>query len=49
MIQKKIIDYLNKYRCTLLGVGPMSLNCVNATIELGNQFLVPLMIIASRR
>ncbi len=49
MIQKKIKDYLNKYRCTLLGVGPMSLNCVNATIELGNQFLIPLMIIASRR
>ena len=34
---------------TLLGVGPMSLNCVDATIELANEYLVPLMIIASRR
>ncbi len=36
-------------RCTLLGVGPMSLNCVDAAIELANDFEVPIMLIASRR
>lgn len=40
--------FVNK-RSTLLGVGPMSLNCIDATIELANQFNVPLMLIASRR
>ena len=49
MIEKKIKDFLRKQRCTLLGVGPMSLNCVNATVELGNDYSIPLMIIASRR
>lgn len=49
MIKKKINKYLLDHRCTLLGVGPMSLNCVDATIELANEYLVPLMIIASRR
>ena len=34
---------------TLLGVGPMSLNCVDAAIELANEHNVPLMLIASRR
>lgn len=38
-----------KRRCTLLGVGPMSVNCVDATIELANQHKVPIMLIASRR
>jgi hypothetical protein len=36
-------------RCTLLGVGPMSINCVNAAIELSNEYEIPLMLIASRR
>ena len=46
----KILDeILNRKNSTLLGVGPMSLNCVNATIELANQNNVPLMMIASRR
>jgi len=36
-------------RCTLLGVGPMSKNCVDATIEIANQTSIPLMLIASRR
>ena len=49
MIQKKINKYLLDHRCTLLGIGPMSLNCVDATIELANEHLVPLILIASRR
>ena len=34
---------------TQLGIGPMSLECVDATIELANSLRVPLMLIASRR
>lgn len=35
--------------CTYLGVGPMSVNCVDAVIELAYQYSTPLMLIASRR
>ncbi len=41
--------FLQKRRCTLLGVGPMSLNCVNTTIDLANEYQVPIFLIASRR
>lgn len=48
-----ILDRLNNYRskrcCTLLGVGPMSKNCVDASIELATEYQTPLMLIASRR
>ena len=49
MIKNKLDNYLQKRRCTLLGVGPMSKNCVDATIELANDSEAPLMLIASRR
>jgi hypothetical protein len=49
MIKQKLQNFMAKRRCTLLGVGPMSLNCVDATIELANDFEVPIMMIASRR
>lgn len=49
----KALDSLKNYRkdrnCTLLGVGPMSKNCVDATIELAEENNVPIMLIASRR
>ena len=48
MIQQRLEKLLAK-RCTLLGVGPMSVNCVDATIELANDYDVLLMLIASRR
>lgn len=35
--------------CTYLCVGPMSINCVDATIELSDEYQVPLVLIASRR
>tara|TARA_B100001059_G_C17835419_1_gene587732 strand:+ start:1327 stop:2490 length:1164 start_codon:yes stop_codon:yes gene_type:complete len=48
-----VYDILRNYRdgrnCTLLGIGPMSKNCVDATIELASQHKTPLMLIASRR
>lgn len=33
----------------VLGVGPMSKNCVDATAEIANQLQIPIMLIASRR
>lgn len=49
MIQQRFENYLHRNRCTLLGVGPMSVNCVDAAIELANDYSVPIMLIASRR
>ena len=49
MIKEKLIRFMNSRRCTLLGVGPMSKNCVDAAIELSNDHEIPLMLIASRR
>ena len=46
---KILNEIISKNKSTLLGVGPMSLNCVNATIELANENNIPLMMIASRR
>lgn len=34
---------------TALGVGPMSKNCIDAAVDLANEFKVPLILIASRR
>ncbi len=49
VIGRRLKTLLQKRRCTLLGAGPMSLNCVDATIELSNDYDVPIMMIASRR
>lgn len=49
MIHQKLHSFIEKRRCTLLGVGPMSVNCVDATIELANEHEVPILMIASRR
>lgn len=49
MLHQKLTSFLNKRRCTLLGVGPMSVNCVDATIELANDYETPIFLIASRR
>lgn len=48
-LPKIIKDFVANRRVTLLGVGPMSKNCVDAAIELANEHDVPLMLIASRR
>ena len=47
--QQRLENYRKGKNCTLLGVGPMSKNCVDATIELADQYKAPLMLIASRR
>ena len=49
MIEQKLKDFIQKKKCTLLGVGPMSTNCVDAAIELANDYEVPTFLIASRR
>lgn len=49
MIHQRLESFLATRRCTLLGVGPMSVNCVDAAIELANVHDVPIMLIASRR
>jgi hypothetical protein len=49
MIHQRLESFLKKRRCTLLGVGPMSVNCVDAVIELSNEHEVPILLIASRR
>jgi tagatose-1,6-bisphosphate aldolase non-catalytic subunit AgaZ/GatZ len=49
MIHQRLDAFLKKQRCTLLGVGPMSLNCVDAAIELANEHDAPILMIASRR
>lgn len=49
MIHQRLHSFIEKRRCTLLGVGPMSVNCVDATIELANEQEVPILMIASRR
>lgn len=46
---KKLKEFQNKQKCTLLGIGPMSKNCVDSTIEIVNEYDIPLMLIASRR
>jgi len=49
MIHQRLESFLRKRRCTLLGVGPMSANCVDAAVELANEHEVPIFLIASRR
>ena len=48
-LQARLEGYRSGRNCTLIGVGPMSKNCVDASIELAAQFKIPLMLIASRR
>lgn len=49
MIKQRLDNFFATRHCTFLGVGPMSKNCVDASIELSNQYEVPLFLIASRR
>ena len=48
-LQQRLDNYRQDKNCTFLCVGPMSKNCVDATIELADQYKTPLMLIASRR
>jgi tagatose-1,6-bisphosphate aldolase non-catalytic subunit AgaZ/GatZ len=49
MSLKNIKNFIENKNCTLLGAGPMSINCVDAVCEIANEYLIPMMLIASRR
>ena len=48
-LQQRLDSYRQDKNCTLLCIGPMSKNCIDATVELAAQYKAPLMLIASRR
>ena len=48
MIKEKLIHFQKKKRCTFLGVGPMSLNCVDVTIDIANKYEIPIYVYVSR-
>lgn len=49
----RTLDHINhfliKRRNTMLGVGPMSKNCVDAVIDITKKYNIPIFLIASRR
>jgi tagatose-1,6-bisphosphate aldolase non-catalytic subunit AgaZ/GatZ len=49
MLKNRLKKILDSKPCTLLGVGPMSKNCVDVSIDIANKFEFPIMLIASRR
>lgn len=49
MTQSKINHHIRTMGRTLLGVGPMSTNCIDSAIELADQNEIPILLIASRR
>jgi len=49
MLRSFLERIISDNKITLLGVGPMSLNCVNATISISNEYSIPIFLIASRR
>jgi len=49
VIHRRLAAFLEKRRRTLIGVGPMSVNCVDAAIELASEHDIPMLLIASRR
>ena len=49
MNSSKLSNYIKSNRLTLLGIGPMSKNCVDAGIRVANKYNFPLILIASRR
>jgi len=48
-LKEIITHYIKKKRSTILGVGPMSQNCIDATIEISEAYNIPILLIASRR
>ena len=48
-VNNKIKNTIRNKHCSLLCVGPMSKNCVDAAIEIANENNIPIILIASRR
>lgn len=49
VVKHRIERRIDSRPSTLLGLGPMSKNCVDAAIEVANECDVPIMLVASRR
>ena len=47
-LKKKLINFINLKK-TILGVGPMSMNCIDAANNLSNNLKIPMFLICSRR
>ncbi len=47
-MKKHLSHFIDNKRATILGVGPMSKNCIDASCELASK-KIPIMLIASRR
>ncbi|MBE5848640.1 MAG: tagatose-6-phosphate kinase [Lachnospiraceae bacterium] len=43
------LERLVAQKRTILGVGPMSTNCIDSAIEISNTYEIPILLIASRR
>lgn len=48
MDPKNLSNYIAENKCTILAVGPISKNCVDAVIELSQEHDIPIILIASR-
>jgi hypothetical protein len=48
-LHKNIVEFISAKKCTLLAIGPVSVNCVDAAIEISSEFMIPMILIASRR
>ena len=44
-----LLPFLKINNATILGVGPMSKNCVDAALDLSKESILPIMLISSRR
>ena len=49
MIKEEILNFRKNKCCTLLGVGPMSINCIDTAIDTANGYNIPIFLISSRR
>lgn len=49
MLHKRLLHFASQTQRTLLGVGPMSVNCVDAVIEVANNHETMILLVASRR
>mgnify|MGYP001170841078 FL=1 len=49
MIKEEILNFRKNKCCTLLGVGPMSVNCIDTAIDIANEYSIPIFLISSRR
>jgi len=49
MMIRDRLERLVAQKRTILGVGPMSTNCIDSAIEISNTYEIPILLIASRR